>query len=129
MNESPHTIPHYDLVDTHAHIMVSEFDEDREAVIDRAFEAGVSRIVAIGMDLATSLDAIALAEKYNNIYATVGIHPAEVCDAKDADLCSIRHHRYHKRPRWVYERDDQWRRVVSITGSAWCSILFDWKPY
>lgn len=86
MNESPHTIPHYDLVDTHAHIMVSEFDEDREAVIDRAFEAGVSRIVAIGMDLATSLDAIALAEKYNNIYATVGIHPAEVCDAKDADF-------------------------------------------
>ncbi|MBT5874368.1 MAG: TatD family hydrolase [Candidatus Latescibacteria bacterium] len=69
--------------------MVSEYDEDREAVINRALEAGVSSIVAIGMNVETSLAAIALAEKYNNIYATVGIHPGEVSDAKDADFEEI----------------------------------------
>lgn len=70
------------LIDSHAHIQLDRFDSDREAVLDRAQEAGVHAILVIGFDLETSCRAIALAEKYNQIYATVGIHPH---DAKDLD--------------------------------------------
>ena len=74
------------LIDTHAHIMVPAFDKDRDAVIRRAREAGVECIIAIGMDIETSLAAIALAEQYDGVHATVGIHPSEVPEASPEDF-------------------------------------------
>jgi TatD DNase family protein len=67
------------FVDSHAHLDGKQFETDREAVIERAREAGVQTIVAIGNgDGPPTLDAgIRLAEKYPFIYATVGIHPHE----------------------------------------------------
>ena len=70
------------LIDSHAHIQLDRFDPDREAVLERAQEAGVHAILVIGFDLQTSCGAIALAEKYDQIYATVGMHPH---DAKSLD--------------------------------------------
>ena len=63
------------FVDSHAHLQWSSFDEDREKVINRAREADVKYIVNIGFDLKGSNQAIALAEKYEGLYATIGIHP------------------------------------------------------
>jgi len=63
------------LVDTHAHLQWASFDKDREKVISRARKAGVEHIVNIGFDLEGSRKAVELAEKYNGLYATVGIHP------------------------------------------------------
>ncbi len=63
------------FIDSHAHIQLSEFDTDRNAVLQRARDAGVGSILVIGFDLGTSLGAIALAEKHENVYATVGMHP------------------------------------------------------
>lgn len=77
------------LIDTHAHLMVPEFDEDREAVIQRARDAGVGRIVTIGFDLPTSRAAIALASRHDDVYATVGIHPCHVAQAADDDFHEI----------------------------------------
>lgn len=68
------------LIDSHAHIQLSQFDRDRDAVLKRAQEAGVSAILVIGFDMETSLGAVELAEKHPQIYATVGMHPH---DAKD----------------------------------------------
>lgn len=68
------------LIDSHAHIQFSQFNSDRDAVLKRAHEAGVSAILVIGFDMETSLGAVALAEKHAYIYATVGMHPH---DAKD----------------------------------------------
>jgi len=65
------------LVDSHAHLDFSEFDEDIEEVIIRAKNAGVDKIINIGADLVRSKKAIEIAEKYENIWATVGIHPEE----------------------------------------------------
>jgi TatD DNase family protein len=76
------------LVDSHAHLEMEQFDSDREQVIARAREAGVHSIVAIGSGTGPgSLDCgIQLAEKYEFIYATIGIHPHEAKLATDADF-------------------------------------------
>jgi len=67
------------FVDSHAHLDGKQFATDREQVIARAREAGVRNIVAIGNgDGPANFDCgIQLAEKYDFIYATIGIHPHE----------------------------------------------------
>jgi TatD DNase family protein len=74
------------FVDSHAHLDGEQFQADREQVIARAREAGVETIVAIGNgDGPGNLDCgIKLAEKYEFIYATVGIHPHEAKLVTDA---------------------------------------------
>ena len=66
------------IIDTHAHIDVSDFDEDREAVIERARENGVQYMVNIGCDIESSYRSMELAEQHDFIYATSGIHPHDV---------------------------------------------------
>jgi TatD DNase family protein len=66
------------LIDTHTHLHDPEFDTDRETVIQRARQDGVDRMITIGTDLASSQNAVELAQKYDFIYATVGVHPHEV---------------------------------------------------
>ena len=75
------------LIDTHCHLDLPEFDKDREAVIDRAREAGLVNMITIGIDPTTSANAVALAMKNPDIYATVGHHPhdAAALDAKAMD--------------------------------------------
>jgi TatD DNase family protein len=76
------------IVDSHCHLDDASFDEDREAVLERAREAGVEMMLAIGTgDGPPDLEvAIRLAERHPPVYATVGIHPH---DAKKADLTSL----------------------------------------
>lgn len=64
--------PKFFDIHTHAHFVA--FDEDRDVVMARAKEAGVA-MINVGTDRDTSAAAIALAEKYENAYATVGLHP------------------------------------------------------
>ena len=60
--------------DAHTHVNFVAFNEDREATILRAKEAGVS-MNCVGTQIDTSKAAVALAEKYDNVYATIGLHP------------------------------------------------------
>jgi len=71
------------LIDTHAHLNFKNFDKDREEVILRAFQSGVKKIINIGTDLKESRASVKLAEKYENIYASVGIHPSYFSGAKE----------------------------------------------
>jgi TatD DNase family protein len=76
------------LIDSHCHLDSSEFDNDREEVIERALAAGVNRMMAIGTgngppDLEA---AVRLADKYECFYATAGIHPHDAAKAAPADL-------------------------------------------
>jgi len=66
-----------DLVDSHAHIDMPEFDPDREAMLARARAAGVSAILAIGGGPDSLDSSLPFAEKYDWIYAAAGIHPHE----------------------------------------------------
>ncbi|MCC7429274.1 TatD family hydrolase [bacterium] len=66
------------LFDTHAHLDFKAFEEDFEQVLERAKSSGVSLINTIGINLETSKNAIAIAEKHENIFATVGLHPCDL---------------------------------------------------
>ncbi len=76
------------LIDSHCHLDSPEFDSDREAVIERAFEAGIDHLVAIGTGSGPpDLEAgLRLAEKYPAFYATAGVHPHDAAKAKPEDL-------------------------------------------
>jgi len=70
------------LIDSHAHIQGKEYAGEAAAVIERARAAGVEQIIAVGGagDMSSNTDAVALADSFATIYATVGMHPH---DAKD----------------------------------------------
>ncbi|MBW1720951.1 MAG: TatD family hydrolase [Deltaproteobacteria bacterium] len=63
------------MIDSHAHLDMEQFDPDREEVIQRARELGLSHIVTIGIDLDTSARSLELAETHDFISATIGCHP------------------------------------------------------
>jgi len=66
------------LIDSHAHLEMKEFDHDREKVVERARQAGVDFVITVGTNLTLSRKAVELAQRHENIYATVGIHPHDV---------------------------------------------------
>ncbi len=63
------------LIDTHTHLQLREFDRDRKATLERAWQAGLDAMVVLGIDTASSEAAIALAEADHRVYAAVGWHP------------------------------------------------------
>jgi len=63
------------MVDAHCHLNFKAFNEDFEAVIKRAKEKGVEIIINTGTSIESSTKAIELAQKYENLYAIIGIHP------------------------------------------------------
>lgn len=71
------------LIDTHAHLMFKEFGGELEDVLSKAKEAGVVKIINIGCDVKTSQEAVGLSEKYDNLYATLGLHPYDAALATE----------------------------------------------
>jgi TatD DNase family protein len=77
------------LTDSHTHMNDPQFDEDREQAIERAREAGISLMINVGFNRQTIPSSLALAEKYDFIYSTVGWHPHDAIDMKEEDLIWI----------------------------------------
>jgi TatD DNase family protein len=77
------------LVDTHAHLMDPAFDRDRASVVDRAHGVGVTAMILVGYDLATSRAAIELARATPRTWAAVGIHPNSAAETPDADFAAL----------------------------------------
>ena len=69
------------LIDTHAHLDFPDFAQELDAVLARAAAAGVTRVVTIGTTVEGSRRAVALAEKYPQVFATAGIHPSNAGEA------------------------------------------------
>ncbi len=65
------------LVDTHAHLDFSQYDKDRDEVLDRAKREAVTQVVTVGFDLESSEQALALARERAEVKACVGVHPHE----------------------------------------------------
>ena len=78
------------FTDTHCHLDFNKFDEDREAVIQRAIEAGVTRILIPALGLESSSAVIKLAESHPNLYAAIGFHPTDVEKMQDDSLARLR---------------------------------------
>ena len=118
-----------DLFDTHAHLHFPEFNADREAMLTRARESGVRRMLTIGTDIETSFASIALAAREADVWATVGVHPHEASQADAATLGEIE--RLAAEPRVVAvgeigldyfrnlsPREDQHRAFRALIGIA-----------
>jgi TatD DNase family protein len=85
------------LTDTHAHLDFPELAADVEGVLARASDAGVTRVISIGTSLEGSRRAVRLAERFANVWATVGIHPGSVDATSAADLPGIKELARHPR--------------------------------
>lgn len=104
-----------ELVDTHTHLDGKEFDQDREAVFERAREAGITRIINIGATegIEGARRSIELAEKFDFIWAAVGVHPHDATiKLDDAYLEELASH----------------PRVVAI-GETGLDFYRDWSPF
>lgn len=75
MSQRESTRLHPMFVDSHCHLDLVQFEEDRRAVYDRAMAADVRAIIAPGIDLAQCRAALALSDEYPGLYVAVGIHP------------------------------------------------------
>lgn len=82
-------MPGLSIIDTHAHLDMEAFNEDREAVISRAKAAGVETIITVGIDLESSRAAIGLAERYPGVLATVGFHPSDANRMTEVDVAAL----------------------------------------
>ncbi len=68
------------LFDTHTHYNDEAFNEDREEIIQKIYEAGIENTVAVGDNVENSKKVVELAKTYEYIYAAVGIHPSEISE-------------------------------------------------
>ncbi len=78
------------LFDTHAHYDDPRFEKDRDAVIQSLSSHGVGLVANIGANIKTSYQAVELANRYDFIYATVGIHPGDVFGVTEEDMDTLR---------------------------------------
>lgn len=77
------------LIDTHAHLQDKALKNDLAEVLKRAKESGVEKIICVGYDYPTSVEAVELARQYEGIYAVVGIHPHDAKELNDEILAKL----------------------------------------
>ena len=75
------------LIDSHAHLDMDDFDTDRDMVLERAAQVGITHVVTMGIDRQSSITALRLSQKYGPVFSAVGYHPhsADECEAEDLD--------------------------------------------
>lgn len=101
------------LIDSHCHLDMPHFDKDRDEVVARARDAGVVAMVTQGVDVSSSRKAIALADRYPEVYAAVGIHPNDCANFQSDWLENIRAMAVHPKVVAIGEigLDDYWKTV------------------
>ena len=78
------------LIDTHCHLDFKDFDHDRDDVINRALKAGVTKIINVASSIEGSCRAVELANKYDMVYATVGVHPHDAKSVTDSAISELK---------------------------------------
>lgn len=70
------------MIDTHCHLNDPKFDGELDTIVANFLASGVDKAICVGCCIESSKDCIAIAEKYENVYCTVGVHPSD-CDIYD----------------------------------------------
>jgi len=78
------------MIDSHAHLEMDEFNDDRDEVIERAGAAGLVAVIVVGTSVSDSAKAVEMAGIYDLVYASVGVHPHEVKDIDATTYDSLR---------------------------------------
>ena len=78
------------IFDTHSHYDDEQFNEDRDILLSSLSDKGVSNVINCGCSLSSSLRSVELSEKYDFIYAAVGVHPEDANDVTEADFEQIK---------------------------------------
>ena len=68
------------LIDTHAHLTDEAFSGNVDEIINKAKDCTVTKIITSGFDYNSSMDAVKLAEKYQGVYASIGVYPENIYD-------------------------------------------------
>ena len=84
-----------ELVDTHCHLDFDKFEEDRDAIVQRAVEHGVTRIIVPALDLQNCEPVLKLTEQYDGVFAAMGIHPNSTAVLPSNWLETIKTHAQH----------------------------------
>ncbi len=77
------------IIDTHAHLYLDQFDEDRDAVLRRAWGAEVDVVVMPAIDVPSIQQAVDLCEEYDGLYAMAALHPSETQEATEEDFEAV----------------------------------------
>lgn len=77
------------IFDTHAHYDDNRFDDDRDDLLSSLSQKGVTKIINCGCNLKSSIKTVDLAERYDFVYAAIGVHPHEAEDTTDKDMSEI----------------------------------------
>jgi TatD DNase family protein len=104
--------------DTHAHLDYPDFQPDFAAVLTRAHAAGIVKMIAIATDLESSRRAVALAERYPMIYATVGWHPGNAHEAPADIRPALRELAHHPKVVAIGECGLDYYRLPSTQGGS-----------
>ncbi len=91
------------MIDSHCHLYFKQYNGHREATVMAAREAGVHTIVNIGVDITTSQQSIALAERFKDIFATVGVHPHDARTLDDNGLARLKEMAAHPKVKAIGE--------------------------
>ena len=93
------------IIDTHAHVDMDSFDDDRNEVIQRAKDNGVDYILNVGCDIESSMRSMELAEQHDFIYGTAGVHPHDVKSIDNQTYDHLRRLLAHpKMGGWLHRR-------------------------
>lgn len=87
-----------ELIDTHCHLDVAEFDRDRDAVIDRARAAGVSDMVVPAIHHTGWDGLLALCDRHPDLHPALGLHPVYLNQHRDGDICALADRLRERRP-------------------------------
>ncbi len=103
------------IFDSHAHYDDDRFDENRYEVLKEVMANGVEKICNIGASLKTSKTSVELSQKYDNIYASVGVHPSDaVRDMQNAD--------------WLERLEDMYKSSPKVVAIGEIGLDYYWTP-
>ncbi|MBO5524827.1 MAG: TatD family hydrolase [Roseburia sp.] len=127
------------IFETHAHYDDDRFDGDRDLLLSSMPERGIERIINVGASIASTKTTLALAGKYDFVYAAVGVHPSDIGDLNEETYQWLREQAawektvaigeigldyYWEKEPWVQERQRYWmKRQLELAGETGLPVI------